>query len=107
MYGAEYNNGLARELGCELTNDGTVDVGDHGETSADGVYAVGDLTPGHNQVPIALAEGAKAGISIHFELRDFPRDPELVAEQGPVRSEEVPGIPDALLEQAVDFHTYE
>jgi thioredoxin reductase (NADPH) len=23
-----------------------------------------------------------------------------------VRSEEVPGIPDELLEQAVDFHTY-
>jgi thioredoxin reductase (NADPH) len=107
MYGAEYNNGLARELGCELNDDGTVDVEDHGQTSADGVYAVGDMTPGHNQVPIGLAGGAKAGISIHFELRDFPRDPALIDEAGPVRSEEIPGIPDDLLEQAVDFHTYD
>ncbi len=106
MYGAEYNNGLARELGCEINDDGSVAVGDHGETSVDDVYAVGDMTPGHNQVPVALGQGAKAGIDAHFRLRDFPRDPELLAEQGPVRSDEVPGIPDELLEQAVDFHTY-
>ncbi len=107
MYGAEYNNGLARELGCELNNDGTVSVDDHGQTSVPDVYAVGDLTPGHNQVPIALGDGAKAGISLHFELRDFPRDPEHVEEAGPVRSDEVPGIPDELLEQAIEFHTYD
>jgi thioredoxin reductase (NADPH) len=106
MYGADYANGLARDLGCETNEDGTVDVDDHGRTSVDEVYAVGDVTPGHNQVPVALGEGAKAGIAAHFQLRDFPRDPELVEEQGPVRSEEVPGIPDELLEQAVDFHTY-
>jgi thioredoxin reductase (NADPH) len=106
MYGAEYNNGLARELGCAINEDGTVEVGDHGQTSADDIYAVGDCTPGHNQVPVALGQGAKAGIDVHFQLRDFPRDPDILDEQGPVRSEEVPGIPDELLEQAVDFHTY-
>lgn len=106
MYGAEYNNGLARELGCEIHDDGTIAVGDHGETSVENVYAVGDCTPGHNQIPIALGQGAKTGIDIHFELREFPRDPEILDEQGPVRAEEVPGIPDELLEQAVDFHTY-
>ena len=107
MYGAQYNNGLARELGCAINEDGTIEVGDHGETSVDGVYAVGDCTPGHNQIPVALGQGAKAGIDIHFQLRDFPRKPEEIDDFGPVRSEEVPGIPDALLEQAVDFHTYE
>jgi thioredoxin reductase (NADPH) len=107
MYGAEYNNGLARELGCEVNDDGTVAIDDHGQTSVENVYAVGDVTPGHNQVPIAYGDGAKAGISIHFALRDFPREPEHIAEAGPVRSEEVPGIPDELLEQAVDFHTYD
>lgn len=106
MYGAEYNNGLARELGCEINDDGTIEAGDHGQTSVKDVYAVGDCTPGHNQVPVALGQGAKAGIDVHFQLRDFPRDPETIEEQGPVRSEEVPGIPDELLEQAVDFHTY-
>lgn len=107
MYGAAYNNGLARELGCEIDDDGTVAVDDRGQTSTDEVYTVGDLTPGHNQVPIALADGARAGISIHFALRDFPRDPDIVEGAGPVRSEDVPGIPDDLLEQAVDFHTYD
>jgi thioredoxin reductase (NADPH) len=106
MYGADYNTGLARDLGCDLNDDGTVDVDDHGRTSVDGVYAVGDCTPGHNQVPIALGDGAKAGISAHWRLREFPRDPELVERQGPVRCEEVPGMPDELLEQAVEFHTY-
>ncbi|MDY6819283.1 MAG: NAD(P)/FAD-dependent oxidoreductase [Halobacteriales archaeon] len=107
MYGAEYNNGMAKELGCEVNADGTIEIDDHGRTSVDGVYAVGDLTPGHNQIPIALGDGAKAGISIHWELRDFPRDPDLIEEEGPVRSEEVPGIPDELLEQAIEFHTYD
>jgi len=106
MYGAEYSNGLARELGCDINEDGSIDVDDHGRTSVEDVYAVGDCTPGHNQVPVALGQGAKAGIDVHFGLRDFPRDPEAIEKQGPVRSEAVPGIPDALLEQAVDFHTY-
>ncbi|MFA9418425.1 NAD(P)/FAD-dependent oxidoreductase [Natrinema sp. HArc-T2] len=107
MYGAEYNNGLARELGCEINDDGTIEVGDHGQTSVESVYAVGDCTPGHNQLPVGMGQGAKAGIDVHFQLRDFPRDSDILDEQGPVRSEEVPGIPDELLEQAVDFHTYD
>jgi thioredoxin reductase (NADPH) len=107
MYGSDYSNGLARELGCDINDDGTVSVDDHGQTSVENVYAVGDMTPGHNQVPIAYGDGAKAGISIHFELRDFPREPEYIEDAGPVRSDEVPGIPDELLEQAVDFHTYD
>lgn len=106
MYGAEYNNGLARELGCDINDDGSIEVDEHGRTSVEDVYAVGDCTPGHNQVPIALGQGAKAGIDIHFRIRDFPRDPDVIASQGPVREDEVPGIPDQLLEQAVDFHTY-
>jgi thioredoxin reductase (NADPH) len=107
MYGSDYNNELVADLGCELNDDGTVAVDEHGRTSVEGVYAVGDLTPGHNQVPVALGEGARAGISIHWRLRDFPRDPDLVSELGPVRCEEVPGIPDELLERAAEAHTYE
>lgn len=107
MYGAEYNNELARDLGCEINDDGTVAVDDHGRTPVENVYAVGDLTPGHNQVPVALADGARAGISIHFASREFPRDPDLLEEAGPVRSEDVPGLPDELLERAVEFHTYD
>ena len=72
MYGSDYNNDLARELGCEINDDGTVAVDDHGRTTVDGIYAVGDLTPGHNQIPVAMGEGAKAGVSINYDLRRFP-----------------------------------
>ena len=73
MYGSDYNNGLAADLGAETNDDGTVAVDDHGRTSVDGLYAVGDLTPGHNQVPVAMGQGAKAGIAVHKGLRTFPK----------------------------------
>jgi len=73
MYGAEYNTGLAEQLGCERNDDGTVAVDEDGRTSVEGVYAVGDITPGNNQIPIAMGQGAKAGIAIHKQLRTYPR----------------------------------
>ena len=73
MYGAEYNADLAAGLGCERTDDGGIAVDEDGQTSVEGVYAVGDITPGNNQIPIAMGEGAKAGIAIHKQLRTFPK----------------------------------
>ena len=73
MYGSSYNNDLAAQVGCELNDDGTVAVGDDGSTSVEGVYAVGDLTPGNNQIPIAMGKGAQAGLAIHKELRTYPK----------------------------------
>lgn len=99
-------NEQLEDYGCEINDDGTIAVGDHGKTSVEDVYAVGDCTPGHNQIPVALGQGAKAGINLHFRLSDFPRYPDLLNEQGEVRDDEIPGIHDELLEQAVDFHTY-
>lgn len=104
MYGAEYHNELAAALGCTIDDDGAVPVDDHGRTDVDGVYAVGDLTPGHNQVPIALAEGARAGIDIHFQLRSFPTDPAFADGLGDVRGSDV--IPAAAREAAIDHHIY-
>lgn len=73
MYGATYANDLARELGCELTDDGAVVVDETGQTTVDGVYAVGDLTPGPSQVPVAMGEGSRAGIAINKTLRTYPQ----------------------------------
>lgn len=73
LYGSKYNNDLAEQLGCELNDDGTVVVDENGRTSVEGVYAVGDLTPGNNQIPIAMGNGAKAGIAINKQLRTFPK----------------------------------
>ncbi len=101
MYGSNYHAELADSLGVARTEDGTVAVDEDGRTSVDGVYAVGDLTPGNNQIPIAMGEGAKAGIAIQRELRTFPRSPAELDREGPVGTDEVPAISGGLLETAV------
>ena len=73
MYGSEYNADLADQLGCERTDDGTIAVDEDGQTSVDGVYAVGDITPGNNQIPVAMGEGAQTGIAVHKQLRTYPK----------------------------------
>lgn len=103
MYGSKYNNALAADLGCELNDDGTVVVDDHGRTSVDGVHAVGDLVQGHNQIPVAMGQGAKAGIAIHIDLRAFPRSVEEIEAQGPVDPDEVPAVSESLRETARAF----
>ncbi|PSP93217.1 thioredoxin-disulfide reductase, partial [Halobacteriales archaeon QH_8_68_33] len=79
-------------------------VDDHGRTSVDGVYAVGDVTPGHNQIPVAMGQGAKAGIDIHMDLRAFPRSIAEIEAQGPVGEGEVPAVSPDLLATAVAHH---
>ncbi|WP_185715525.1 NAD(P)/FAD-dependent oxidoreductase [Halocatena pleomorpha] len=107
MYGSEYNNELAETLGCELNDDGTVVIDDHGRTSVDGVYAVGDLTPGHNQIPVAMGDGAKAGIALHYDLRTFPKSLAEIEAEGTVDTEEVPAVSDALRQSARQHNTAE
>ncbi|ELZ36117.1 FAD-dependent pyridine nucleotide-disulfide oxidoreductase [Halorubrum saccharovorum DSM 1137] len=101
MYGSDYNTALAEGLGCDLTEGGEIDVDDHGRTSEDGVFAVGDITPGHNQVPVAMGQGAKAGLAIHKEIREFPRSREAIEADGPVDPDEVPAISPELMATAV------
>jgi thioredoxin reductase (NADPH) len=101
MLGSNYNADLADSLGLERTDDGTVAVDEDGETSVPGVYAVGDLTPGHNQIPVAMGEGADAGIAIHLDLRAFPRSVEEIEAGGPVERGEIPAISEELLATAV------
>jgi len=100
MYGSRYNNDLPASLGCEINDDGTVTVDDHGRTSEDGVFAVGDLTPGHNQIPVAMGEGAKAGIAIHYDLRKYPRSLDEIEAEGEVDETEVPGVSDRIRDRA-------
>jgi thioredoxin reductase (NADPH) len=107
MYGSEYNNALAADLGCELNDDGTVAVDDHGRTSVDGVHAVGDLVQGHNQIPVAMGQGAKAGIAIHMDLRAFPRSVEEIEADGAVDTDEVPAVSRSLRETARAFREAE
>jgi thioredoxin reductase len=65
---------LPGQLGCMLLEDGSVSVGELGQTSVPGVFAAGDMArrptmpvPGA-QVVIAAAEGAIAAIAIDQDL---------------------------------------
>jgi thioredoxin reductase len=60
---------LARELGCEIDDEGYVKADGHGQTSVEHVYAAGDLTPGEQLVQVAAAQGAIAGIACAMSLR--------------------------------------
>ncbi|NEU58624.1 NAD(P)/FAD-dependent oxidoreductase [Halorussus sp. MSC15.2] len=98
MYGADYNNELAESLGVELDTDGAVLVDDHGRTNVEGVHAVGDITPGHNQIPVAMGQGARAGLAIHKDLRTYPKS--LSELEGEIDSADVPALSDALRSHA-------
>ncbi|QCC49966.1 NAD(P)/FAD-dependent oxidoreductase [Halapricum salinum] len=100
MYGSEFNTELAEQLGCDLTDSGEIEVGDHGKTSVENVWAVGDVTPGHNQIPVAMGQGAKAGIDIHYDLRTFPMSVEEIEARGGLSKDDVPAISDRLRERA-------
>ena len=104
MLGSDYHAELADGLGLTRNDDGTVAVDDHGETSVTGVYAVGDLTPGHNQIPVAMGEGADAGIAIHKDLRKYPRSVEDIESEGPVEDVEVPAVSSDLFATALQHH---
>lgn len=81
-------NALARQLGCELDDQGYVTIGGHGETSVNGVYAAGDLTPGEQLLQVAAAQGAIAGIACAMSLRGEYGSPGTPA-PGPDPAEEI------------------
>jgi thioredoxin reductase (NADPH) len=100
MYGMHPHTDLAEDLGCDLTEDGSISVEDHGRTSVETVYAVGDVTPGHNQVPVAMGEGAEAGIGIYYDLRTFPMDLEEIEARGGLDSSDAPAMDPSVREVA-------
>jgi len=53
---------LAVSLGCLLDPEGYVAVDSQGQTSVEGVYAAGDLTPGLQLALVAAASGVVAGV---------------------------------------------
>lgn len=59
---------LAKQLGCEFTDFGTVKVDDFAQTSVSGVYASGDMIHPLQQVAFAVSRGALAAIGINRAL---------------------------------------
>jgi len=63
---------LADQLGCELTDEGCLQVDDCGRTSVEGVFGAGDVTPGIQLVQVAAAKGAIAGVTCALSLAGEP-----------------------------------
>jgi len=80
---------LARQLGCELTDEGCLSVDECGRTSVDGVFGAGDLTPGIQLVQVAAAKGAVSGVTCALSLAGEPRVAGAPA-PGPDAESEVP-----------------
>ena len=68
--GCSPRNGLATSLGADCDESGQLIVSSHCETSVPGLYAIGDVVRGLNQVVVAAAEAAIAATHIHNRLRE-------------------------------------
>jgi thioredoxin reductase len=74
--GTEPASNLHEILGCKLDEScGLVWVDQTQQTSVEGVYAAGDLTPDSQLAIVAAAEGAMAAIHIHDSLIPSARKP--------------------------------
>lgn len=63
--GLNYRTGLARALGAEHDGQGALVVDAHNETTAKGLYAIGDAARGLDQVVVAMGHAAVAATRIH------------------------------------------
>jgi thioredoxin reductase len=59
---------LPTQLGCEVDEDGMVDIDEDGRTSVPGVFAAGDATVGKAAVVLAAAAGSRAAYAINASL---------------------------------------
>ena len=75
--GTEPASNLHEMLGCKLDEScGLIWVDRTRQTSVEGVYAAGDITPNSQLAIVAAAEGAMAAIHIHDSLIPSERKPE-------------------------------
>jgi thioredoxin reductase len=66
--GYKVRNQIARQLGCEVDDQGFVKVNSMQQTTIPNVYAVGDIATDRHYVVLAAASGALAAISIYEAL---------------------------------------
>ncbi len=59
---------LARTLGCDFNEKGTVSTGKYEVTNVPGLYVAGDASRDVQWVVVAAAEGAEAAYAINQEL---------------------------------------
>jgi thioredoxin reductase (NADPH) len=68
MLGEHARSGLATALGAQAAQCEELLVDAHGATGVPGLYAIGDVTVGLNQIAVATGEAARAATHIHNRL---------------------------------------
>ncbi|HYM86441.1 MAG TPA: NAD(P)/FAD-dependent oxidoreductase, partial [Pseudoxanthomonas sp.] len=65
--------GLASALGAALSESGEIIVDRHQRTNVSGLYAIGDVVSGLNQISVAVGQAALAATHLHNQLPFAPR----------------------------------
>jgi thioredoxin reductase (NADPH) len=68
MLGEKARSGLAARLGARTAQCDELIVDDHYATSVPGLYAIGDVVVGLNQIAVATGGAARAAVRIHNQL---------------------------------------
>ncbi|MGR3498552.1 MAG: NAD(P)/FAD-dependent oxidoreductase [Limimaricola soesokkakensis] len=66
--GTDPHSDLARDLGADLTEAGCIPVDEHCETSVEGLFAIGDVIAGLDQIAYGMGHAAVATTAIHNRL---------------------------------------
>ena len=61
--------GLATDLGAAVDEHGYLRIDAHQRTTVPGMFAVGDVASGLNQISVASGGAAIAAAAIHLELQ--------------------------------------
>jgi thioredoxin reductase (NADPH) len=79
MLGEKARSGLAAKLGAQTAHCDELVVDEHFATSVPGMYAIGDVVVGLNQIAVATGGAARAAVRIHNQLppalRQAPASP--------------------------------
>ena len=70
MFGCHPRNGLAKGLGASCDAEGKLITDMYQETTLPGLFAVGDVVSGLNQISVAVGQAAIAATHIHQTLRE-------------------------------------
>jgi thioredoxin reductase (NADPH) len=75
MLGENARSGLAAKLGARTAQCDEIVVDDHQQTAVPGLYAIGDVVVGLNQIAVATGQAARAAVRIHNQLPPALRPP--------------------------------
>ena len=73
VLGADAQSGLVSALDARLDDGGELQVDKRMHTSVDGLYAIGDVVSGLNQISVAVGHAALAASAVHQRLPPNPR----------------------------------